>query len=152
MRILPPNWIRIDLGPPQVQFSTKDLTFAAEPIIHLAPSRGYIVDALLGPRILGVGATAPPGNVHSVPVFERTAPPAGYKREQCLGCFFRFGLARLINQYTFRVCPLVRLTGVSRLYAVLGSDAQELLRRSLRYAGAARIEGLEDGTSGPFGA
>ena len=153
MRIGPPNWIRIDLALDEVRFSTDTLTFAAEPIVHLAPTRGVVLDALLGPRIRGVGAIVPPGTVHSVRVLERAAPPPGYTRECCLGCFFRFGVAHLINKYVFRARrPLIRVTGAARLYATVGTDTPELLRRALRYAGAARIDGLEGGVEGPFAA
>jgi len=109
------------------------------------------LDSLLGPRARGVGATTPAGTAHSVRVFDRAAQSQRYTREQCLGCFFRYGMANLISQYVFRTKPVVRLTGVARLYATLGSDTAELLGRALRYAGAARIEGL-DGAPGSFAA
>jgi hypothetical protein len=151
MRIVPPNVMRIDLALDQVEFSAGTLSFTTQPVVHLGSSRGFLLESFLGPRIRGVGAIVPPGAVHSVSVFDRGAPPPGYTRERCLGCFFRFGMAHLINQYLFRPKPLVYVTGVARLYATIGADTPELLRRALRYAGAARIEGL-DGVGGSFAA
>jgi hypothetical protein len=151
MRIVPPSWMRIDLACDEVRFSTESLSITTQPVVHLAPSRGLLLDSLFGHRIRGVGATVPAGTVHSVRVFERAAPPPGYTRERCLGCFFRFGMAHLINKYLFRPRPFVRVTGASQLYPTIGTDTPELIRRALQYAGAARIEGL-DGAGGSFAA
>jgi hypothetical protein len=145
MRIIPPDVVRIAVSPSVVTFSAHDLTFTTEPVVHLQPSRGRVLDGLLGVRLRGVGRDQPRDAAHSVRVFDRAStPPPGYSREQCLSLFFRYGLAQLINQFTFRARPNVEVTGAPRLYAALGAETQDLLARALRMAGARRIS-LVDG-------
>jgi hypothetical protein len=153
VRVLPPSLVRIEVSPSSVTFRANDLTFSAEPIVHLQLSRGRVLDSVLGARISGVGAVRPPEAAHSVRVFDRTAAvPPGYSREQCLSLFFRYGLAHLINQHMFRVHPNVEVAGVQVLYATLGADTRELLERALRTAGAKRVAIVDGPAPRPFAA
>ena len=143
MRVVPPSLVQIEIGPSRVTFKAGDLTFATEPLVHLS-SRGRVLDSLLGVRVRGVGKARLPKAEYSVAVFERSETlPSGFTREQCLALFFRYGLAYLINQYTFRVRPNVEVIGFQSLYASLGADTRDLLERTLRKAGANKVALLD---------
>ena len=153
MRLFPPSRVQIDVHPLMVTFRTTDLTFAAEPMLHLRASRGRVLDSLLGIRVSGVGAIRPDGTAHTVRVLDRAAAlPARLSREGCLVLFFRHGLAHVMNQYAFRARPNVEVTGVQTLYATVGADTRELLERALRKGGANRVALLDGLSPRPFAA